>query len=141
MSAAVTTISDPRRRIRPLWTRGRSALIPLLALGIALGGLGGAANAGPATPVPCQDGAFCAYPHVELQGEPHRAELRATAVEECVALPAEPEVKSFANQTGKPVTVYQDPDCDTHADFATYPSGSHAPRSDYVPRAIKIWSR
>ncbi|MFR9730943.1 peptidase inhibitor family I36 protein [Saccharopolyspora sp. MS10] len=142
MSHAISTKSHRTPRgLRPLWTRRRSVLAPALALGIAVAGLGGAAQAGPAAPIPCQDGAFCAYPHVDFRGEPHRAELRTTALEECVALPPEPEAKSFVNRTDKPVTVYQDPDCDTHADFATYPPGSTAPRPDYVARAIKVWPR
>lgn len=142
MHAVTSEIRSARSRIRPLWISRRCALAPVLAVGIALSALGGAvAQAGPAEPIPCQDGTFCAYPHVEYRGEPHRAELRTTALEECVALPPQPETKSFVNQTGKPVTVYQDPTCDTHADFSTYPPGSFVPRSDYVARAIKVWPR
>ncbi|WP_243790078.1 peptidase inhibitor family I36 protein [Saccharopolyspora gloriosae] len=142
MHAAISKIRTTRPQARPLWISRRAVLAPVLAAGIALSALGGTvAQAGPAEPIPCLDGAFCAYPHVEYQGEPHRAELRTTALEECVALPPQPETKSFVNQTGKPVTVYQDPTCDTHADFSTYPPGSFVPRSDYVARAIKVWSR
>lgn len=121
--------TDRARRAR------RSVLAALLALGGVLTGLGGAAQA--QAPTRCPDEQFCAYPGDEYRGE--RVRIDSSPLEQCRALPANPEVKSFVNRTGRPVTVYQDANCDTHAEFATYPEGTFVPRSAFVARAIKVW--
>lgn len=89
---------------------------------------------------PCQRGAFCAWAENDYQGRDHRADGNDAALERCLALPPGLEASSFTNQTGRPVTVYQDPDCSTNADFQTYPDGAFAPRAPYVARAITIWT-
>lgn len=89
---------------------------------------------------PCQRGAFCAWPENDYRGPVHHTAGSNVPLERCFALPAGLEPSSFTNQTGRPVTVYQDPECSTNADFQTYPDGSFAPRSPYVARAIKIWT-
>lgn len=90
--------------------------------------------------VQCRPGTFCAWGEKEFRGEAHRASADNTKLETCVSLPGGLEASSFVNRTGHPVTVYQDPNCDSHADFSTYPSGSHVPEGPYVARAIKIWT-
>ncbi|WP_338602925.1 peptidase inhibitor family I36 protein [Saccharopolyspora sp. SCSIO 74807] len=139
MFARVRMIVRRGSRIRPFRTSRVVMPAVLLALGAASTGLSGAAQA--EAPAGCGTGTFCAYPEPDHRGEPHRAELRSTTLEQCMPLPARPETKSFVNNTGKPVTVYQDPECDTHADFATYPTGTFVPGSDFVARAIKVWPR
>ena len=95
---------------------------------------------GPQQQNPCQRGAFCAWPENDYRGQDHRTEGNGVALERCLALPPDLEASSFTNQTGRPVTVYQDPDCSTNADFQTYPDGAFAPRAPYVARAITIWT-
>lgn len=123
--------------LRPLrTTRARRAVLAvLLALGGALTGLGGTAQAQP----PCPAGSFCGYPDADYRGEPELP--RTDALEQCQSLSADPELRSFINNTGRPVTVYQDPECDPHAEFATYPTGTFVPGSPFVARAIKVWPR
>lgn len=89
---------------------------------------------------PCRSGSFCAWGDNDFRGQTHSTILENTEMETCVALPEGLEASSFVNRTGRPVTVYQDPLCDTHADFSTYPSETHVPNAPYVARAIKIWS-
>ena len=89
---------------------------------------------------PCQRGAFCAWPENDYRGTVHQAAGNNAPLERCLALPAGLEASSFTNQTGRPVTVYQDPDCSTKADFQTYPDGAFAPNAPYVARAITIWT-
>ncbi|GAB3283327.1 peptidase inhibitor family I36 protein [Parasphingorhabdus pacifica] len=88
----------------------------------------------------CRSGSFCAWGANEFRGQTHKTTLEDTEMETCVALPEGLEASSFVNRTGHPVTVYQDPLCDTHADFSTYPSETHVPNAPYVARAIKVWS-
>ena len=95
---------------------------------------------GPQQQNPCQRGAFCAWTENDYRGPDHRTEGNDAALERCLALPPGLEASSFTNQTGRPVTVYQDPDCSTNADFQTYPDGAFAPRAPYVARAITIWT-
>lgn len=95
---------------------------------------------GPQQQNPCQRGAFCAWAENDYRGPDHRADEDHAALERCLPLPAGLEASSFTNQTGRPVTVYQDPDCSTNADFQTYPDGAFAPRAPYVARAITIWT-
>ena len=95
---------------------------------------------GPQRQNPCQRGAFCAWTENDYRGQDHRTGGNDAALERCLALPPGLEASSFTNQTGRPVTVYQDPDCSTNADFQTYPDGAFAPRAPYVARAITIWT-
>ena len=95
---------------------------------------------GPQQQNPCQRGAFCAWPENDYRGQDHRTEGNGVALERCLALPPGLEASSCTTQTGRPVTVYQDPDCSTNADFQTYPDGAFAPRAPYVARAITIWT-
>ncbi|WP_249124428.1 peptidase inhibitor family I36 protein [Saccharopolyspora erythraea] len=99
-------------------------------------------TAGPATiePHACPADSFCAWPSSDFQGAAHQTEVSAVPLGRCVALPQDFEATSFANNTGRPVTVYQDGFCSTEADFRTYPTGSFVPRSPYVARAIQVWS-
>ncbi|MEV0699130.1 peptidase inhibitor family I36 protein [Saccharopolyspora sp. NPDC050389] len=101
-------------------------------------GAGGAYAAPPETP--CPTGSFCSWPEENFAGQSHEVGLQAHALEQCVQLQQGVETRSFVNNTGHPVTAYQDPDCDTEAEFSTYPTGSQNPRTAYVVRAIKIWS-
>lgn len=118
-----------------------------LALGLALSAAlslaallaGPPANAG-APESRCPDGSFCAWPEAGFGGTPRELALRATGMEKCVTLETDWEVRSFANNTGHPVTVYQDPHCDEEADFDTHPTGSQTPQAGYVARAIQVWS-
>jgi hypothetical protein len=88
----------------------------------------------------CPAGSFCVWPETGFGGQQRELALRATGVEQCVTLETGWEAKSFANNTGHPVTVYQDPHCDEEADFDTHPSGSQTPQAGYVARAIQVWS-
>ncbi|MEB3366229.1 peptidase inhibitor family I36 protein [Saccharopolyspora mangrovi] len=88
----------------------------------------------------CPAGSFCVWPETGFGGQPRELALRTTGVERCVTLETTWEVKSFANNTGHPVTVYQDPHCDEEADFDTHPTGSLTPQAGYVARAIQVWS-
>lgn len=89
---------------------------------------------------PCPAQTFCAWSGAGHVGRSHHAEVPGTVLERCVALPKELEAQSFVNNTGRPVTVYQDPTCATEAEFATFPTGSHVPEASYVARAIQIWT-
>ncbi|MDI2031599.1 peptidase inhibitor family I36 protein [Saccharopolyspora sp. TS4A08] len=93
-----------------------------------------------ATESRCAAGSFCVWPEPGFGGETRELTLRATGIEQCVALETGWEAKSFANSTGHPVTVYQDPHCDEEADFDTHPTGSQTPQAEYVARAIKVWT-
>ncbi|CAM00025.1 peptidase inhibitor family I36 [Saccharopolyspora erythraea NRRL 2338] len=131
-------------------TRLRSVLLNLattvlLVVGTALATATAAHAAsaeGPATiePHACPADSFCAWPSHDFQGAAHQTEVSAAPLGRCVALPQDFEATSFANNTGRPVTVYQDGSCSTEADFRTYPTGSFVPRSPYVARAIQVWS-
>ncbi|WP_190818892.1 peptidase inhibitor family I36 protein [Saccharopolyspora pogona] len=118
-----------------VWRIFVPALFALAAISV---GSGGAYAAPPEKP--CAAGTFCSYPEEEYAGQVHEVGLQTTTLEQCVQLRQDVEVRSFVNNTGHPVTVYQDPYCDSGAEFATYPTGSQTPRATYVARAIKIWS-
>ncbi|GAA4851663.1 hypothetical protein GCM10025787_38710 [Saccharopolyspora rosea] len=136
-----THVLTPARRFRPtrFSSTGRTTALTLLVLAFGLFGAGWV-NAAPPPEKPCPAGSFCAWSGARFDGERHVAGLQTTAVETCVALPEGLEARSFRNDTGKPVTVYQDPTCATNAEFATYPTGSQANDAPFVARAIKIWS-
>lgn len=88
----------------------------------------------------CPEGSFCVWPETGFGGQPRDLALRTTGIEQCTTLETDWEALSFANNTGHPVTVYQDPHCDEEADFDTHPTGSQTPQAGYVARAIKVWS-
>lgn len=89
----------------------------------------------------CREGRFCAWAEESFTGRPHRIAADAVDFESCIPLPEGLEAKSFANRTHQPVTTYQDPNCDTAADFSTHPPGSRVPEAPYVVRAVQIWHR
>lgn len=89
---------------------------------------------------PCAQGSFCTWAGADFQAPVSTHTTHNVALERCVPLPPGREVHSFANRTGHPVTVYQDPDCSTNADFSTHPNGSDMPRAPYAARAITVWS-
>lgn len=94
----------------------------------------------PATQV-CGIGEFCVWPEVDYGGAIARFDLRGTNPEECVPLHDELEARAFANRIDRHVTVYQDRECSTEADFSTYPGPeTFVPRSPYIVRAIQIWN-
>lgn len=133
----------PRLRGAPPTTRHRlltavllSALMLTGAVVVALAPTAGAAP--PAEPA-CAQGSFCTWSGTEYRAPVSAHAAEHVARERCLPLPAGREVRSFANRTGHPVTVYQDPDCDTHAEFSTQSNGAQVPRAPYVVRAITIW--
>lgn len=139
-SAASRRIAIRSSARRGVWLSGlRRIVVPVLSVLTAIAvGAGGAYAAPPESP--CPAGSFCTWPEENFTGQSHAVGLQATSLEQCVRLQQGAEARSFANNTGRPVTVYQDPDCDTEAEFSTYPTGSQNPRAAYVARAIKIWS-
>ncbi|WP_228046196.1 peptidase inhibitor family I36 protein [Saccharopolyspora montiporae] len=88
---------------------------------------------------PCRAGHFCAWGQDSFTGRAHHTAAAGAEFERCIPLPDGLEAKSFANSTHHSVTVYQDPDCDTDADFSTHPPGSQVPEAPYVARAIQVW--
>ena len=150
----VTELTARRRRPAPRRPSARTALLRpqlrrstllgfsaalLLAVASLLAGTTDAQGA-PVDPAPCPANTFCAYADHQYEGRSHHAELTATPAERCVPLPPELNATSFVNNTGRPVTVYQDPTCSTEAHFQTFPTGSFVPKASYTGRAIQIWS-
>lgn len=132
-------------RVRP-GARGPAARAVLLAATGALTALLVGATAPGAATAPrtdgepgCREGHFCAWSEESFTGLSQHSAPAEVELERCVPLPEGLEAKSFANRTHQPVTVYQDPDCDTSADFSTHPPGSRVPDAPYVARAIQIW--
>ncbi|GAA2783707.1 peptidase inhibitor family I36 protein [Saccharopolyspora taberi] len=128
--------SGPRLRRSTLLRLSAALVLTLLSLLSLLAG----ATAAQGAPALCPADTFCAYESHQFQGRSHHAELAATPLERCVPLPPELNATSFVNNTGRPVTVYQDPTCSTEADFRTFPTGTFVPQAPYVGRAIQIWS-
>ncbi|MCP2253299.1 hypothetical protein LY13_002049 [Prauserella aidingensis] len=88
----------------------------------------------------CNSGEFCAWQEEFYGGKLQRFDLRNTHTEQCVALDNAMEAHAFATRMERHVTVYQDRECATHADFSTYPGpGTFVPQAPYVVRAIQIW--
>ncbi|MGP4021060.1 peptidase inhibitor family I36 protein [Saccharopolyspora sp. 5N708] len=125
---------------RRAWRDGiwRMVVAALLAVAAILVGAPGAGAAPPEKP--CPPGFFCVWPEADYSGERHEVHIQATALEQCTPLVPGFEVRSFANHTGRPVTVYQDARCASDAEFATHPTGSETPQPTFVARAIKVWS-
>ncbi|WP_134713441.1 peptidase inhibitor family I36 protein [Saccharomonospora xinjiangensis] len=141
--------AHPLPKARSLRCGRRRAALALSGLAIAFTpGVAAADTAGPTTPtVPtraeyaCETGEFCVWPHADYGGPIVRLDLRNTNPDECRPLPDGVAARSFANRIDRHVTVYQDGECSTEADFSTYPGpGTFVPRSPYVVRAVQIWN-
>lgn len=127
----------------------RSALVagiaPVLAAVTALGGAAPAAAAPGDSDRPvlgtCGAGQLCLWEDPDFAGERLTFELAGTDIESCVVLPRGFTADAYANRTGRPVTLYQSPECATTGEFHTHPSGTWTPTSAYQVRAFKIWER
>jgi hypothetical protein len=88
----------------------------------------------------CERGEFCLWPTESYEGDLLRASLENTNPGACVPLPEGFDARSFANRTKRPVTVYQERNCSTEAEFGTYPGGgTFVPEAPYVVRGLQIW--
>ncbi|GAA1218102.1 peptidase inhibitor family I36 protein [Prauserella alba] len=88
----------------------------------------------------CNSGEFCAWQEEFYGGKLQRFDLRNTQTEQCVTLDDAMEAHSFVTRMERHVTVYQDSECATQADFSTYPGpGTFVPQAPYVVRAIQVW--
>ncbi|MGW7520315.1 peptidase inhibitor family I36 protein [Streptomyces sp. NPDC054796] len=87
----------------------------------------------------CGAGELCLWEAARFEGERQTYELSDVDIESCVPLPKGTEAASFANRTGRPVTVYQSAECAETAEFSTHPSGSWTPEGAYRVRAFKVW--
>ncbi len=130
-----------------LWRRRAAVLLSGLAFALAPGvAPASAAGQAESTGAPrgehaCETGEFCAWPEAGYGGAIARLDLRNTNPEECRPLPDGMTARSFSNLIDRHVTVYQDTQCSTEADFSTYPGpGTFVPRSPYVVRAVQIWN-
>lgn len=91
-------------------------------------------------PPECQAGQFCVWNQGNYSGETYKFDLRTTNPEQCVPIPENVDATSFINRMDRSVTVYQDRQCATEADFSTYPGGgTYVPHTPYVVRAIQVW--
>jgi hypothetical protein len=89
----------------------------------------------------CAAGELCLWARPGFRGERRSYERSRIAVERCVPLPGGASARSFANRTGRPVTLYQSGECAETAEFHTHPSGSWTPEGEYRVRAVKVWER
>ena len=89
----------------------------------------------------CGAGRLCLWERPGFAGARQTFELSGMDVESCVPLPRGTGALSFANRTGRPVTVYQSRECAETGEFATHPSGSWTPEGAYQVRAVKVWER
>ncbi|MFE9847270.1 peptidase inhibitor family I36 protein [Streptomyces sp. NPDC005576] len=88
----------------------------------------------------CAAGQLCLWKKPDFTGGRLNRDLSAVDIESCVPLPAGSDAQSFANRTGRNVTLYQSAECGETGEFETYPgSGTWVPRSPYQVRAFKIW--
>lgn len=129
-----------------LWRRRAAVLLSGLAFTLAPGVAPAAATTQVEAGTPrgesaCETGEFCVWPEAGYGGAIARLDLRNTNPEECRPLPDGMTARSFSNLIDRHVTVYQDAQCSTEADFSTYPGpGTFVPRSPYVVRAVQIWN-
>lgn len=129
--------------------RGRAAarsVVTGLALGAAVAGSlvapGAAAAAESGVKLgDCAAGELCLWPKPRFGGERHTYELSGVRMGECLRLPHGADARSFANRTGRPVTVYESVECAETREFHTHPSGSWTPEGAYGVRAFKVWER
>ncbi|MFD6420430.1 peptidase inhibitor family I36 protein [Streptomyces sp. NPDC060198] len=88
----------------------------------------------------CAAGRLCLWKKPDFTGGRLSRDLSAVDIESCVPLPAGSDAQSFANRTGRNVTLYQSAECGETGEFETYPGGgTWVPRSPYQVRAFKIW--
>ncbi|MGW2841328.1 peptidase inhibitor family I36 protein [Streptomyces sp. NPDC001493] len=88
----------------------------------------------------CAAGQLCLWKKPDFTGGRLNRDLSAVDIESCVPLPAGSDAQSFANRTGRNVTLYQSAECGETGEFETYPGpGTWVPRSPYQVRAFKIW--
>ncbi|MGW1469188.1 peptidase inhibitor family I36 protein [Streptomyces sp. NPDC002308] len=88
----------------------------------------------------CAAGQLCLWKKPDFTGGRLTRDLSAVDIESCVPLPAGSDAQSFANRTGRNVTLYQSAECGETGEFETYPGpGTWVPRSPYQVRAFKIW--
>lgn len=123
------------------WLPGVLVLTTLLLSGSTAANATQSPTPSPSQAHSCQKGEFCSWPEPDYGGAVTRFDLRNTNPEECVPFPDGFEANAFVNHIDRHVTVYQDRECSTEADFSTYPGpGTFVPRSPYVVRAIQIWN-
>jgi hypothetical protein len=116
----------------------------------------------------CGRGELCLWPRVRFRGERHTYRpgakepgddrpgtrharsarsrhsadgARTARFGRCERLPGGAGARSFANLTGRPVTVYESAECAETRDFHTHPSGAWTPQGAYTARAFKVWER
>lgn len=89
----------------------------------------------------CAAGEVCLWPQPGFRGERHVYESANVPFGSCRRLPDGESARSFANRTGRPVTVYESAECAETAEFHTHPSGAWTPRGTYRVRAFKVWER
>ncbi|MGW2282756.1 peptidase inhibitor family I36 protein [Streptomyces sp. NPDC001770] len=107
-------------------TAGAAAAAPGRASGVRLG--------------ECAAGQLCLWKKPDFTGGRLTRDLSAVDIESCVPLPAGSDAQSFANRTGRNITLYQSAECGETGEFETYPGpGTWVPRSPYQVRAFKIW--
>lgn len=102
-------------------------------------------GAGPQGSLPrlgkCAAGELCLWVRNGFKGQRRTYELSGVTLGSCVPLSKGVSAQSFANRTGRPVTVYQSGECAETGEFHTHPSGSWTPEGEYRVRAVKIWER
>lgn len=89
----------------------------------------------------CAAGEVCLWERPGFRGERRTYELKSVTTGSCVPLTKGASAQSFANRTGRPVTLYQSGECAETGDFHTHPSGSWTPQGAYRVRALKVWER
>ncbi|WP_314172444.1 peptidase inhibitor family I36 protein [Streptomyces winkii] len=89
----------------------------------------------------CAAGELCLWPEPRFRGERRAYEQGSVTIGSCRRLPGGAGAESFANRTGRPVTVYESGECAETAEFHTHPSGSWTPEGAYRVRAFKVWER
>ncbi|WP_346776991.1 peptidase inhibitor family I36 protein [Streptomyces sp. HNM0575] len=117
-------------------------MLALASGALAAGGLAAppASAAGPELGE-CAAGKLCLWPRAGFRGERHAYERSRVSFGSCIRLPGGAGAESFANRTGRPVTVYESAECAETAEFHTHPSGSWTPDGAYKVRAFKVWER
>jgi peptidase inhibitor family I36 len=139
---AVSRRDETERKDRTMRnTIGRVITIAAAAGTVLTAGAGVAGATGVET-TGCERGEFCVWPDEHYGGTILRVALENSNPGECVPLAEGVIGRSFANRSGRPVTVYQGPDCDTEGEFSTYPGGgTFVPEAPFVVRGVQIWER
>lgn len=89
----------------------------------------------------CAAGEVCLWEKNGFRGARQTYDLSRVTIGSCERLPGAMSAQSFANRTGRPVTVYQSEECAETGEFHTHPSGAWTPEAEYRVRAVKIWER